>query len=198
MLADTAHRHRVHHDKYATTESERLQRSKYGGFNFGAAFFGWLVANSVSVLLIALLSALGSAVALTVSTAGSLANNAATVGIVGGILLLLTLAIAYYAGGYVAGRMSRFDGGKQGLGVWLMGIIITIILGLAGALLGSSFNLMQQLNLPSIPMDGSSFTIGGLITLIAIIVVSILAAIGGGKMGERYHHKVDEAARAEH
>lgn len=195
MLASTTHRDQVHD----IPENERLQRSKYGGINVGAAFFGWLVANSVAVLSVALLSALGSTVALTATgnAADSVADNAATIGIVGGILLLLALALAYYAGGYVAGRMSRFDGGKQGFGVWLIGVVITIILGLAGALLGSNFNLLQQLNLPSVPLDGGSFTIAGLVTLLAIIAVSILAAVGGGKVGERYHHKVDQAGHVE-
>jgi MFS family permease len=186
-----------HDDKRRSLDGESYQRHMFGGFNFGAAFFGWLVTNSVSVLLVALLTALGSAVTLTATdnATDSLANNAATVGVVGGVLLLIALAIAYFGGGYVAGRMSRFDGGKQGMGVWVMGIVITLILGLAGALLGSSFNLLQQLNLPSIPVDAGSFTAGGLITLLAILVVSFLAAVSGGKVGERYHHKVDKAGR---
>jgi hypothetical protein len=32
------------------------------------------------------------------------------IGIVGGISLIVIALIAYFAGGYVAGRMSRFDG----------------------------------------------------------------------------------------
>lgn len=187
----------VREDKGRVLDGESFQRYKFGGFNFGAAFFGWLVANSVSVLLIALLTALGSAVTLTATenATESLANNAASVGIAGGILLLLALAVAYYAGGYVAGRMSRFDGGRQGLGVWVMGIIIALVLGLAGALLGANFNLLQQLNLPTLPVNAGRLTTGGLITLLAILAVSFLAAVCGGKVGERYHHKVDRAGR---
>ena len=86
-------------------------------------------------------------------------------------MLLIVLALAYHAGGYVAGRMSRFDGARQGLGVWLIGLIITILLAIAGAILGSSVNLLAQLNLPTVP----------LITLVLVLVVTLLAALGGGK-----------------
>ena len=38
-----------------------------------------------------------------------------------------TPAIAtLYGGGYVAGRMARFDGGRQGFRVWLLGLLVTI------------------------------------------------------------------------
>ena len=97
------------------------QREEHGGINWGAAFFGWLTAIGIAALLTAILSAAGAAIGLTQSSpsqAGSQASsNADTVGIVGGIVLLVILGIAYYAGGYVAGRMSRFDGPRQGLGV---------------------------------------------------------------------------------
>ena len=41
------------------------QREEYGGFNFGAAFFGWLVATGLAVMLIAILGAAGAALGLT-------------------------------------------------------------------------------------------------------------------------------------
>lgn len=172
---------------------EQNQRRVFGGFNKGAAFFGWLVATGVGVLLTALLSAAGSAVAVTQSTS-SLTQNASTVGVTSGILLLIDLAISYYVGGYVAGRMSRFDGGRQGFGVWAWGIVVTILLALAGAGLGAKYNLLQQINLPHIPVNEGSLTQGGIITLVLILVVTVLAAIAGGKVGERYHRKVDRAA----
>src|SRR4051794_31851982 len=84
------------------------QRAEYGGINWGAAFFGWLVAIGVAVILLAILSAAGTAFGLgdNVSTSDAKAN-ADTIGLVGGILLIAALVIAYYCGGYVSGRMSR-------------------------------------------------------------------------------------------
>jgi hypothetical protein len=168
-------------------------REKFGGFNWGAAFFGWLVATGVAVLLFAIVGAIGGPIAGgSFNTTQQAAGSAGTIGIVAGIVFLLVLAVAYYAGGYVAGSMSRFDGGRQGLGVWIIGIVITILLAIAGAILGSQFNILAQLNLPTVPNAGS-LGIGALVTLVLVIVVTVLAAMGGGKAGQRYHKKVDRA-----
>lgn len=191
--------HRADDDNYEEQHDLRshavvdhdLQHARFGGFHFGAALYGWLVSTGLSVILIALLSAAGASIAVSaVNTVTS--GTAATVGIVSGILLLIALTLSYYAGGYVAGRLSRFDGARQGFGSWLIGIIITLILGGLGAAAGARFNVLQQLNLPHLPINQGSFTTGGLITTFAALVLTLLAAILGGKRGEGYHRRIDE------
>ena len=169
------------------------QREEFGGFSWGSAAFGWLVAVGLAALLTALLSAVGAAIGLTELTGTEARDSADTIGIVGGILLLAVLALAYYAGGYVAGRLARFDGARQGLGVWLFSLLVTIALAVAAAVLGSEYNLLGQLNLPRIPVDEGDLTTGGIIALVAILATTLLAAIAGGKVGERFHRKVDRA-----
>jgi hypothetical protein len=90
--------------------------------------------------------------------------------------------------------MSRFDGARQGFGVWLFGLIVTIALAAAGAIFGSEYNVLEQLNLPRIPVSTSDLTTGGAIALAAIVLGSLLAAVVGGKVGQRYHRRVDRAA----
>ena len=109
------------------------QRDRFGGFNWGAAFFGWLVAIGMGVILTAIVSAAGAAIGLT---NGASKSDAGTIGIVGGALLIAVALVAYYCGGYVAGRMSRFDGGRQGFGTWLIGLVITLLIAGAGAVFG--------------------------------------------------------------
>jgi len=167
------------------------QKEEFGGFNPGSDFFGWLVAVGLGAILTGILSAAGAAIGLSQLSGAEAQSNAGTIGIVGGVLLLLVLMIAYYCGGYVAGRMSRFDGARNGFGVWLVGLIITIVLAAAAAILGAEYNVLQNLNLPTIPVDGQSLSTGGLIATVAVIVGTILAAVLGGKAGERYHKKVD-------
>ena len=128
------------------------QRDEFGGFQWGADFFGWLVAVGLATLLIALLAAAGAAVGLTDADAAEATDKATTIGIVGGVLLLIVLLVAYYFGGYVAGRMARFNGPRQGLGVWLIGLVVTIALAVAGALFGAEYNVLSGLNLPRIPV----------------------------------------------
>lgn len=165
------------------------QRSEFGGFHFGTAFFGWLVATGVGVLLLALVTAIGGAVAS--QTGGAFSNHIQTVGVSGAIALLIALAISYYAGGYVAGRLSRFDGARQGFGVWVIGIIITLILAVVGAILGSNYNLVQQVGLSSFSLNHHTATMGSIIWLITTLVVTAVMATIGGKVGERFHAKVD-------
>ena len=168
------------------------QREEHGGLNWGAAFFGWLVSIGIAALLIAVLSAAGAAVGLTNASVSDASGSAGTVGIVGGIVMLVILMVAYYAGGYVAGRMSRFNGPRQGLGVWLIGLIVTVVLAVAGVVLGAEYNVLSQLSLPRIPVDEGSLTTGGLIALAAIVLGTLLAAVAGGKQGTHYHRKIDK------
>ncbi len=177
-------------------ETQGRQREEFGRLHWGSAFFGWLVAVGIATLLTALLSAAGAAVGLTDASTQDAAENADTLGIVGGVLLLVILLLAYYAGGYVAGRMSRFAGPRQGLGVWIIGLVVTVILALAGALLGAEYNVLSQVNLPRIPIDEGSLSTGALIALAAIVVGTLLAAVAGGKAGTHFHRKVDRAGLA--
>jgi MFS family permease len=175
----------------AAREVRARQREEFGGINWGSAFFGWLVAVGMAAILLGLLSAAGAAFGLSDVSEAEADQNAETIGIVGGILLILVLAVAYYCGGYVSGRMSRFDGGRQGLAVWALGLAVTIVLAVAGALFGAEYNVLEQLNLPRIPVEEGSLTAGAAIALAAVVLATLLAAMGGGKAGERFHRKVD-------
>ena len=170
------------------------QRARYGGISWGSAFFGWLTANGMAVLLIALLSALGVAFGLTsgLEDATEAAEQATSgAGLGAAIAILSALFLAYLAGGYVAGRMARFDGAKQGIAVWVIGLLVVLLLALAGLIFGSQYNVLSQLNLPRIPIDEGTATTAGLIALGSILVVTLVAAILGGLLGARYHRKVD-------
>jgi len=171
---------------------EDLRREEYGGFNLGAAFFGWLVAIALTVLLASILGAITAAVGNELNFTQDYAQPVTgTVGISAAIALLIVLMIAYFAGGYVAGRMSRYDGGRQGMGVWLIGLIITILVVLVGIIAGSQYDIFQRIDLPSLPVPRDKLTTGGLIAVAGLLLGTLLAAFLGGKTGERYHRKID-------
>jgi hypothetical protein len=180
----------------AIEDTHERQRAAYGGFKIGAAFFGWLVAVGLAVLLSALLSAAGAATGLTELSSAEAEESAETIGIVGAAVLLAILAVAYFAGGYVAGRMSRFDGARQGFGAWLIGLVVTVLIAAAGAIFGDEYNLLQAIDLqPRVPVEEGALTTGGAIALGAFVLVTLLASILGGRTGERFHRKVDSVAR---
>jgi hypothetical protein len=184
--------------KGAARDAVDAQHQRFGGIKWGAAFFGWLSANGLAVLLIALVSAAGVAIGLTqgVPSAGEATSNAGGIGLGGGIALLVVLFLAYLAGGYVAGRMSRFDGARQGVAVWLIGLLVVVALAVVGAVAGAEYNVLSQLNLPRIPVDEGTATTAGIIALAAVLVVTLIGAVLGGKLGERFHRKVDRAGFA--
>ena len=171
------------------------QRDEYGGTNWGAGFFGWLVAIGLGALLTALVSAAGAAIAFSEvnSIDEAVSSSDETIGLVGAICLLAVALIAYFAGGYVAGRMSRFDGARQGVAVWIWGIVAVVVLAILGAVAGSEYNLFGGIDLPRVPIDEGDLTTGGVVTLVLILGGTLLAALAGGKAGERYHRRVDEA-----
>ena len=188
--------HTSHYDEAAAGEiAEVRQRERFGGVNWGAGFFGWLVAIAVTVLLASILGAVAAAVGTTQEVTESQAESeAGTIGLVAAILLLVVLMIAYYTGGYVAGRMSRFDGGKQGLAVWGIGLLVTIVAVVLGVVFGSQYNILDRVDLPTMPVPTDTLSIGGVITAIAVLVGTLIAAMAGGKVGRRYHRRVDDAA----
>jgi hypothetical protein len=177
----------------AAADAEVRRYEEFGGLNWGAAFFGWLVAIGLAALLVGIVAAAGAALGLSEISGAEARGNAETIGIVGGALLVGILALAYFAGGYVAGRMSRFDGARQGAGVWAIGLLTTIALAVAGVMGGSEYNVLERLDLPRIPIDEGDLTTGGAIALVAVLVGTLIAAMLGGKAGQRYHRRVDAA-----
>lgn len=175
------------------------EKEQFGGFKFGSAFFGWLTATGMAVLLAALISATGAALGLgndvsAEEAAGQAGANAETVGIIGAIALIVILFISYFAGGYVAGRMARFSGVKQGLAVWLWAVIIAIVVAIITALAGSQFDVLANLNaFPRIPINEGALTVAGIVTALLVVAASLGGAILGGLAGMRYHRRVDRA-----
>jgi hypothetical protein len=175
------------------------QREAFGGVKIGSAFFGWLTATGTAVILTALLAATGAALGLGVidatdSTAAGATVPTDTIGWIGAIALLVILFVSYWCGGYVAGRMARFNGFIQGLAVWVWALVIAIVVALLSVVLGSQYDVLGNLNsFPRIPVSEGQLTLAGIITAAIVVVASLGGAILGGKAGTHYHRKVDRA-----
>ncbi len=176
------------------------QHRRFGGIKVGSAFFGWLAATGLAVLLLALLTAAGVGLGYANSNGQAGQNGATTaktVGLIGGIILIVVLALAYYCGGYIAGRMARFDGVRQGVAVWVWGILFAVVVAVLAAVAGSKYNL-SSLNLPRIPVDEGTVTTAAIIFAIVAVIVSLLAAMAGGAAGMRFHRRVDSTSADAH
>jgi hypothetical protein len=173
-----------------------------GGMKIGSAFFGWVTAFGMAAILAAILTAAGAVINLTDPTALDDAtaaiqdgtSTAQTITVVGAIVLAIALFVAYYCGGYVAGRMARLDGARQGLAVWLWGVVMAIVVAVAAAVFGTQYDVLAQFELPRLPINNGTLTTSSIIALIVAAVVMLVAAVLGGMAGMRYHRKVDAAS----
>jgi hypothetical protein len=179
--------------RLAASALHRRERQAFGGsIQWEAAFFGWLAAIGLAAILVAMVVGAGVAVGLTELDADA-QTRVEELSLGGGALLVAILAIAYASGGYVAARMARFDGWRQGLGVWLLSLLLTVALAITAWIAGGDINPLESLELPRIPVEEGPLTRGGAIAMAIIALAALLAAIGGGVIGERFHRAVDRA-----
>ncbi|GAA4159151.1 hypothetical protein GCM10022286_13050 [Gryllotalpicola daejeonensis] len=175
------------------------QATEFGRIRWGSAFFGWVAASGVAVLLAAAVGAVAAAIGLAFNggSAGAASRaasgDAAVVGLAGAIGLGAILFVAYVSGGYVAGRMARFAGVKQGFAVWLWAVAFAIVGAAVAYLAGAVDPLGFAQQLPGVSDDRSAVALGGVIGALAVAALTALGALLGGRLGMRYHRRVDVA-----
>lgn len=194
-LHDSAHRDEVHTTARGGSVPLRddvhaREKAEFGGFKFGSAFFGWLTAMGTTVLLTALVTAIGANTGTTVDDAADAALGAG--GIIAIIVIGLVLLVSYYAGGYVAGRMARFSGAKQGIAVWLWALAVAVLVAIVTAIAGAQWDILGNLDsFPRIPVTPETATVTGILTALGAAIVTLVGAILGGLAGMRFHRRVD-------
>ncbi len=173
-------------------EREHALAERFGGFAWGADFIGWVVAAFFTLvfagIVAATVGAVGYQVGAPLSETDPTSQKLGIGGLIGG---LIAVFLGYLIGGYTAGRMARFDGLKNGVGVVIWTVIMAIILGIAGAVLGNEFDLARRLRLD---IDRQTLTVAGAVSLAVTLLVMLLGAVLGGKWGADYHRKIDREA----
>lgn len=178
-------------DDIVTGLADPVDAKRYRGFDWVAAFLGFTVAMFFLALFLGIvavvLASLGyrpPAGSLTAAVSAPSVQGAAA----GGLAAIL---LAYLIGGYAAGRVARFNGGRNGLGVVLWTVIVAIGLGIAGGILETlQFGVAQNLHL------GISLREAAIVAAIAAVPALVLMLLGGllgGALGTRYHRRVDRA-----
>jgi len=172
------------------------ERAEYGGIKFGVAFFGWLTATG----LIAMLSAIAAGVIAAFGFETDV-NEVTDVdfgaALASAIVLLAILFVSYLAGGYVAGRMARFAGAKQGVAVWIWGVVVTGVLIAVAAIAGTRFDVLSSVGVVPQIAFGPDEWLGTALTIAGAVVVTLIGAVLGGVAGMRFHRRVDRAGWAQ-
>lgn len=191
---DTDALHHHYTGRGVLADARVAQRERFGGMKIGAAFFGWIVAIGMTVLLGAIAAAIAAAIGATVAPV----TEGVSAGLVGLAVALVVLLLAYYSGGYVAGRLARFDGARNGALTWLIAVLATVAVGVLAAVLGPELAQQGGVALPTpvtLP-DAGALTAAGVVTLVVIVLGTLLAAVLGGRAGEGFHRRVDRVATA--
>jgi hypothetical protein len=162
-------------------DARALQHERYGGSKVGSAFFGWLVAVGLTVLL----GVLAGAVTAAIRTDDPHTDTVVTIAV---------LVVAYYAGGYVAGRLARFDGARNGFLTWVIGVVASVVLAVLAAFVSAQYDVLSRVPLPTLPTSLEEVTVGSLVLVAVAVLGTLLAAVLGGKAGEGFHRRVDRAA----
>lgn len=166
------------------------EEERFGGIKIGAAFFGWLVATAMTVLLVALVTAAARAGFVPGPDPLPRPGQESSGGMAGMIVLLSLQLLAYFLGGYVAGRMARFNGVGQGLMVWLWGVIGAAAMALLA--ITGQFDVVTTLNsFLRLPLLEGQLSLDGIIAAIAVAATGLIGAVLGGLTGVRYHRRVD-------
>jgi hypothetical protein len=179
--------------KQARTHLTSQQARRFGGIRWGSAFFGWVTAMGMVALLSGMATAAGAALGLVNPTPDPAAVQ--TMGVAGAAVLLAVIFVGYYCGGYVAGRMARFAGARQGVAVWLwtlfVAVVGAVIATVSGAVAGPRLDELFRLPLNDGLMSGGVLSAGAAALAVGVLVVTLVGAVLGGLAGMRYHRRVD-------
>lgn len=170
----------------------RREKQRFGGIKWGSAFFGWLTAVGTAVLLGGIAAAVAQGYALSGDTVPGTGVGVVAVAVTGVVLF-----VAYFCGGYVAGRMARFSGAMQGVAVWVWAVVVAIAVAVLVSVSGAAVNLAPVSGLIGGRVDPTALTVGGLVALAAALIVGLAGAVLGGLAGMRFHRRVDRAAAAD-
>ena len=197
MTADTPPAPSPDMSRSERRDVRRREEEAFGGIKIFCAFFGWLTATGMAVLLTALVAALGAGIGL-VSDASEVVDAAGAsteeIGWAGVVLVLVVVGLSYYAGGYVAGRMARFDGIRQGVAVFGWSVVAAVVIAVLSAVAGAKYDVLDQVNsFPRIPSDLGDLTLQAGVVLVGVVVVAAVGAALGGLAGMHFHRRVDRA-----
>lgn len=115
--------------------------------------------------------------------------------VIGLIVAAVVVFVSFIVGGFAAGRMSRYNGGMNGMGAGLWLILLVAIFAALGAWVGAEYNAFNQLDLPNwfAQVDVDDLTAMAAISTAVLVVGTLAGGYIGGRLGEIYHTRVDAA-----
>jgi hypothetical protein len=107
-----------------------------------------------------------------------------------GIIVAAVLLVSYLFGGYVSGRMARRSGFVNGLGVFVLGVVIALVVGVLVKQAGGGSSITTALRNVGAPTTWNEWRDVGTIAGVAALAAMLFGAVLGGAAGERWHGKL--------
>lgn len=180
----------------AMEERQERLREIYGGIDWLASFLGFVFA----LLAGAFLSGIAGLVLVPLGFSPEFGGGAlGAAAITGLVVVAVVLFLTYFLGGYVSGRLARFDGGLNGIMLVLWTLVAGLLVVLAGGILSSFLPAGFADQVRSLVQDGllpafdNLVGIGaiGIGILVGALLVMLLGSFVGGRTGGRYHTDID-------
>jgi hypothetical protein len=182
----------------AVEEREDRLRDMYGGVDWLASFLGFVF----TVVLASVFSAIAGLVLVPFGLTPELSDGQLGASVLTGLAVLgVLIFLTYFFGGYVSGRLARFDGGRNGAMVLVWTFIVALILALV-AVVFSGFlpagmadgvsNLARGTVSTATNLAGAG--VAGIIVAVAALLLALLGGFFGGRLGSRYHTEIDRAS----
>lgn len=180
----------------AMEEREERLRDIYGGTDWLASFVGFIFALVSGAVLALIPAVILIPLGFSLDLGGQPLGAAAITGLV---IVGVVLFLMYFFGGYVSGRLARFDGGLNGVMLVIWTIILVVLFLLAGGIFSGFLPAGVAENMQSFVQDGVIATFNDLIAqggvgigvLVAGVLLAVLGAFVGGRTGGRYHRDID-------
>lgn len=115
--------------------------------------------------------------------------------VIGLVVAALIVFASFVVGGFAAGRMSRYNGGLNGMGAGLWLILLVAIFAALGAWAGPEYNAFNRVDLPNwfAQIDVDDLTAAAAIASAVLVIATLAGGYVGGRLGETYHTRVDAA-----
>ena len=180
----------------AAEEREDRLRDMYGGVDWLASFLGFVFVLVAGALLSLVAGLVLVPLGISPDLVGAELGAAAITGLV---LVAILVFLTYFFGGYVAGRLARFDGGRNGAMLLLWTGVTVLILALVNAVLSGFLPARVSEDIGNLVQNNVLSTIGGLSQLgvagvlifAGALLVALLGGFLGGRLGSRYHTEID-------
>src|SRR5688572_21473563 len=182
----------------AAEEREDRLRDMYGGVDWLASFLGLVFA----IVLGAVFSTVAGLVLVPFGITPEISGGQIGASVITGLALLgVLIFLTFFFGGYVAGRLARFDGGRNGVMVLVWVFIVVLILALAALIFSGFLPAAIAAGVGNVASGAASTVtdlagagVAGIVTGAAALLLALLGGFLGGRLGSRYHTEIDRAS----